>query len=391
MGFVVGVIGAGQLARMMIGPAVELGVELRVFAESDGAPAGLAATQVGDYTDIAEVLRFADGVDAVTFDHEHVPQRVLRALEDAGVAVRPGSAALRFAQDKLAMRRLVAELGLPQPDWAAVRSAEQLDAFLDGHGGHAVVKTPVGGYDGHGVRFVGSSQEVEDWLGLVADSGDAALLVEETVAFSRELSQLSARRPSGEFACWELAESVQRGGICVEVCVPASGAGDRLRSECVRIARTIAEHIGVVGVLAVELFETPDGRVLINELAMRPHNTGHWTMDGALTGQFEQHVRAVLDLPLGAPGLRGSAAAMVNVLGGPEQAELAGSVAAALAADPDAKLHWYGKEHRAGRKVGHVTVVLGRGRGEEAVARARAVARVLRTDAPGAEDPSASA
>lgn len=221
---VVGVIGAGQLARMMVGPAVELGVGIRIFAEADDAPAAVVDHVVGDFRHMDAVLAFATGVSVVTFDHEHVPQPVLTALEAAGVAVRPSAGALRFAQDKVAMRLRLAELGLPVPVWAVVRSSEELEAFLAANGGRAVVKLPVGGYDGHGVRFVSSAADVADWLAPEMLAGfPQGLLVEEAVDFTRELSQLAARTPSGEFAAWPLAESVQRDGICVEVVAPASG------------------------------------------------------------------------------------------------------------------------------------------------------------------------
>ena len=376
----VGVVGGGQLARMMIGPAIELGVDIRVLAEQEGSPAAIAATAVGDYTDLETVQAFAGTVDVVTFDHEHVPQSVLRALEASGVAVRPGSAALGFAQDKLAMRRRMSELGLPVPAWAAISSAEQLDEFLAAHGGRGVVKVPVGGYDGHGVRFVSDSAEVADWL--TAESlarFPDGLLVEEAVAFSRELSQLSARTPSGAFAAWPLAASTQRSGVCVEVVAPAPGATPQRHDEARQIAQTIADALGVVGVLAVELFETVSGELLINELAMRPHNTGHWTMDGAVTGQFEQHLRAVLDLPLGDTSATGPAVAMVNVLGGPPPGQVPVQRAGALAVDQAAKVHWYGKQWRPGRKVGHVTLVSHavEDPAADALARARRVAEAL--------------
>ncbi len=388
MAHVVGVVGGGQLARMMIGPAVELGVDIRVLAEAEGAPAQLAATMVGDYRDEKTVREFASTVTVLTFDHEHVPQPVLASLESDGVAVRPGAYALGFAQDKIAMRRRMAELGLPVPAWAVVSDEAQLDRFISEHGGRAVVKLPVGGYDGHGVRFVSQASEVADWLNPDALLGfPQGLLAEEAVEFTRELSQLSARSPSGEFAAWTLAESVQRGGICVEVVAPAPHADKALADEAYRIAESIASGVGVVGVLAVELFETRDGSLLINELAMRPHNTGHWTMDGSVTGQFEQHLRAVLDLPLGDTALTGAAAVMVNVLGGPRPGDVDEALAKALSVDAAAKVHWYGKEWRKGRKVGHVTVVAG-ARGGEAVSdsigvvmdareRARTVARAL--------------
>jgi 5-(carboxyamino)imidazole ribonucleotide synthase len=353
----VGVVGGGQLARMMIAPAVELGIELRVLAEEEAMSASLAASAVGDYRDAATVLAFARDVDVITFDHEHVPQEVLATLVDAGVPVHPGPHALRFAQDKLVMRARLAELGMPQPDWAAVTGTDELQAFLDDHGGRAVVKTPRGGYDGKGVRVVSAATEADDWFAVLAeDARGGALLVEELVDFSRELAQQVARRPSGEVAVYPVVETVQRGGVCAEVIAPAPHAGDRLREVAAGIGVAIAEGLGVTGMLAVELFETTDERLLVNELAMRPHNSGHWTQDGAVTSQFEQHLRATLDLPLGDPSPRAPWSVMINILGGPAEDALDERFAAAMADHPDAKVHTYGKAPRPGRKVGHVNV-----------------------------------
>ena len=346
-----GVIGGGQLARMMIPPAVALGIDIHVLAENEGESAGLAVTALGDFRDAETVLRFARDVDVVTFDHEHVPQDVLGALAAAGVVVRPGPGALLYAQDKLLMREKLAALQLPVPDWARVASPGDLDAFLADHGGSAVLKTPTGGYDGKGVRVVHSSAETADWFG----SGD--LLVEELVSFSRELAQLVARRPSGQVVAWPLVESVQRDGVCTEVIAPAPGSAGRVAEMAMQIATTIAEQLDVTGVLAVELFETTDDRLLINELAMRPHNTGHWTIDGAMTSQFEQHLRAVFDLPLGSAEAREPWSVMVNVLGGPTSGTLADRYASLMASQPRVKVHNYGKAPRPGRKVGHVTAV----------------------------------
>jgi 5-(carboxyamino)imidazole ribonucleotide synthase len=348
VGSVVGVIGGGQLARMMIPPAVELGIDLRVLAEVPQSSAALAATAVGDYRDAATVLGFAADVDVVTFDHEHVPQDVLAALVAAGIPVRPGPEALAVAQDKLLMRRQLATLGIPVPDWAEVRDRSVLADFLAAHGGAAVVKTPRGGYDGKGVRVVRAADEADDWLAA------GPVLAEELIAFRRELAQLVARRPSGESAAWPLAETLQVDGVCAEVIAPAPDAA-AIVDEARRIAAGIAEGLGVTGVLAVELFETTDGRLLVNELAMRPHNSGHWTIDGAVTSQFEQHLRAVLDLPLGDPAPAAGVSVMVNILGGPTGASLPDRYPDAFAAHPDVKFHSYGKQSRPGRKVGHVT------------------------------------
>ncbi|SBS74330.1 5-(carboxyamino)imidazole ribonucleotide synthase [uncultured Microbacterium sp.] len=351
----VGIIGGGQLARMMIAPAVELGIDVRVLAEEPGMAAHLAATAVGDYRDAETVLAFAREVDVVTFDHEHVPQDVLTTLVDAGVAVHPGPHALWFAQDKLRMRTRLAELGLPQPDWAAVSDAAGLQDFLDAHGGRAVVKTPRGGYDGKGVRVVSAPDDVADWLTALGDGGE--LLVEELVDFTRELAQQVARRPSGQLVAYPVVETVQRDGVCAEVLAPAPHASARLSDVAASIGAQIAEGLDVAGMLAVELFETSDDRLLVNELAMRPHNSGHWSQDGAVTGQFEQHLRAVLDLPLGDASPRQPWSVMVNILGGPLRDGLDARLPAVLDAHPAVKVHTYGKDPRPGRKVGHVTAV----------------------------------
>jgi 5-(carboxyamino)imidazole ribonucleotide synthase len=384
MGLSVGVIGGGQLARMMIPAAVNLGIDIRVLAENAGSSAALAATMVGDYRDRDTVLRFAEGVDVITFDHEHVPQEILHELVARGVRVHPGPDALVYAQDKLLMRKRLSELGLPVPEWARVETTEDLQVFLDTNGGRAVVKTARGGYDGKGVRVVSTADEVDDWLA----NGDS-LLAEEVVDFRRELAQLVARRPSGEIVAWPVVESIQRDGVCAEVIAPAPSSAGKLSDVASDIAHTIAEKLGVTGVLAVELFETTDDRLLVNELAMRPHNTGHWSIEGSTTSQFEQHLRAVLDLPLGATGTRDEWSVMVNILGGPglgtstrsqsdllstgtstrsqsdllstgrpdQHVELSDRYAGAFADQPTVKVHNYGKEPRLGRKVGHVTAV----------------------------------
>ena len=353
----VGVIGGGQLARMMIPAALELGVSIRVLAETEGMSASIAASAVGDYRDLDTVSAFARTVDVVTFDHEHVPQPVLRALVEEGIPVHPGPDALQYAQDKLLMRQKLSELGVPVPDWAAVEDPEQLDAFLKDHDGRAVVKTARGGYDGKGVRVVGGATEVDDWFTALAEDGNGgSLLVEELVDFRRELAQQVARRPSGDIVPWPVVETVQRDGVCAEVVAPAPGSAGRVGEVSEDIAFRIAEGLDVTGALAVELFETRDGRVLVNELAMRPHNSGHWTIDGSTTSQFEQHLRAVLDLPLGATGTLRPWSMMINVLGGPEGATMPDRYAEAMREHPTAKFHSYEKESRPGRKVGHVTV-----------------------------------
>nr|WP_233150155.1 5-(carboxyamino)imidazole ribonucleotide synthase [Kineosporia sp. A_224] len=361
---VVGVVGGGQLARMTAPPAVNLGVRLRVLAEAVDSSAAQVVpdSPVGDHRDVDAVTAFAAGCDVLTFDHEHVPTRLLESLEAAGVAVRPGSAALVHAQDKAVMRRRLTALGVPCPRWALVHDTAELEAFAATTGWPVVLKTPRGGYDGKGVLVVGSAGEAADWLERShhpdAEHADA-LLAEEKVDFVRELAVLVARSPSGQAAAWPVVETVQVGGICHEVVAPAPGLDPDLAAEATNAALRIAGELGVVGVLAVELFEVTgdDGRpgFVVNELAMRPHNSGHWTIDGAVTSQFEQHLRAVLDLPLGDPRPRETWSVMVNVLGGTYE-DLYRSYLHVLAHDPGVKVHMYGKGVRPGRKIGHVTV-----------------------------------
>ena len=373
----IGVIGGGQLARMMVPPAIHLGLQISVLAEAEGSSAARAADRVGDYRDPETVYAFAETVDVVTFDHEHVPQPILRELEARGVAVHPRPDALQYAQDKILMREKLASLGVPVPDWAAAADEAELQRFIDAHGGRAVVKTARGGYDGKGVRVVSQADEVRDWFtALAEDARGGHLLVEELVDFTRELSQLVARRPSGESRTWPVVETVQEGGVCAEVLAPAPASAETL-AEAARIGQAIAEGLGVTGVLAVEMFETVDRRVLVNELAMRPHNSGHFSIEGSVTSQFEQHLRAVADLPLGDTSMTAPAAVMVNVLGGPAEGPMPVRYPAALAAHPRAKFHSYDKQPRPGRKVGHVTVT-----GED-LAEVRAAARAAAAEFAG--------
>ena len=352
----VGVIGGGQLARMMTVPAINLGLDLHVLAEAEGSSAALATTMVGDYTNVELVREFAKTVDVITFDHEHVPLGVLETLEAEGVSIQPPSKALAFAQNKLRMRQRLGALGLPMPAWAEIQTAEALEAFIAENGGVAILKTPIGGYDGKGVRVVRSAADASDWLANIADFG-GSLLAEEKVDFVRELAQLSARRPSGELKTWPLVQTIQENGVCSIVLAPAPEVSAETLQRTADIAAAVAEGIGVTGVLAVEMFEARDGRILINELAMRPHNSGHFSIEGSVTSQFEQHLRAVLDLPLGSTAAREAHSVMVNLLGVDDSNNFVQAYDKALAAHPEAKIHTYGKGARAGRKMGHITVV----------------------------------
>lgn len=347
----IGVIGGGQLARMMAPAAEALGVGFHVLAESTDSSAAQVAGRVtvGDHTDLAALEAFAAEVDVITFDHEHVPPEHLRALQAAGHAVHPGPDALIHAQDKIVMRRRMDALGLPNPRWAEITSPADLDRFGAEVGFPVVLKTPRGGYDGHGVRVVSSGAEAEEWL-----AAHPALLAEEKVDFSRELAVMVARSPMGQTAVWPVVATYQQDGVCKEAVAPAPGLDPELARRITADVLTVAGALGVTGVMAMEMFETPDG-YRVNELAMRPHNTGHWTQDGSVTSQFEQHLRAVLDLPLGDPSARTAATAMVNVLGA-DQEDLYRAYFHVLAHDPQAKVHMYGKSVRPGRKLGHVNV-----------------------------------
>ena len=354
----VGVIGGGQLARMMIAPAGKLGIEIKVLAETQDSPAAEATTLVGDFTDLETVLNFAQSVDVITFDHEHVPLAILQQLEQQGISVQPSSKALAHAQNKLVMRQALEKMGAPNPIWKEVSTALQLDQFINEHGPEVVVKTPIGGYDGKGVRVVSSSEQVSDWLAspMLASLG-GSLLVEQKVSFKRELAQLSARNPAGDFVSWPVVETRQKNGVCSEVLSPAPNISSEMSTQAVKIARLISESLGVTGNLAVEMFETIEGELLVNELAMRPHNSGHFTIEGSATSQFEQHLRAVLNLSLGKTDPIRPVAVMANLLGVSDSQDLMANYDKVMSSFPEVNIHFYGKAPRLGRKLGHITVV----------------------------------
>jgi 5-(carboxyamino)imidazole ribonucleotide synthase len=350
---VVGMVGGGQLARMTHQAAISLGQSLRVLSVTADDSAALVAADVriGTHTDLAALREFAKGCEAVTFDHEHVPTEHIAALEAEGVKVFPGSAALVFAQDKGLMRERLAALGAPVPRWQRVATAGDIESFAGGSW-PVVGKATRGGYDGKGVWMLTSPSEA---AALVATG--TPLIVEERVPLRRELAALVARSPFGQVAAYPVVETVQRDGICVEVLAPAPGLSESRALEAQQLAIDLANSLGVVGLLAVELFETADG-IVVNELAMRPHNSGHWTIEGARTSQFEQHLRAVLDYPMGATSLTAPAVVMANVLGGqPGGMSIDERLHHLFAADPAARVHLYGKQVRPGRKIGHVTVL----------------------------------
>ena len=362
-------VGGGQLARMTHQAAISLGLSLRVLAENPDDGAALVARDVdlGAPDDLDALRAFAKGCDVVTFDHEHVPTAHIKALEADGVVVRPGADALLHAQDKLVMRERLRELGVPVPEFAPVRDLADLTSFAEEHGWPVVLKAARGGYDGRGVWQLSEPP---------AELPDVALYVEQRVPLVHELAVQVARRPSGEMRAWPVVETVQQDGICHEVVAPAPRLSPGFAAEAERIATTLAEALGVVGLLAVELFEAPGG-LLVNELAMRPHNSGHWSIEGSTTSQFEQHLRAVLDWPLGDPSPRAPVTVMVNLLGG-QSTDFAQTLPRALGEVPDAAVHLYGKAPRPGRKLGHVTVL-----GDDVVevrARARRAVELLRGD-----------
>jgi len=337
---------------MMAQPAIALGLPLRLLAEGEGVSAAQVIPDqlVGDYTDLDTLLTVTDGCDVVTFDHEHVPTDHLHALEAAGHTPRPGPEALVHAQDKGVMRERLTAIGVPCPRHAIVETP----ADVAGFGFPAVLKTTRGGYDGKGVWIVRDEDDcLEAFAG--AQRTGVRILAEELVDFRRELSALVARSPSGQAAAYPVVQTLQVDGVCREVVAPAPDLDQALAAQAQEVALHVAKELDVTGILAVELFETTDGRILVNELAMRPHNTGHWTQDGAVTSQFENHLRAVMDLPLGSPAARQPWTVMVNILGGdPEAGSLYDGYPHALARDPHLRVHLYGKDVRPGRKVGHV-------------------------------------
>jgi 5-(carboxyamino)imidazole ribonucleotide synthase len=353
-------IGGGQLARMTHQSAIALGQALRVLAAAPDDPAAQVTPDVvlGSHTDLDDLRRAAVGATALTFDHEHVPTELLETLVAEGVNVAPPPAALLHAQDKWVMRTRLEALGAPVPRFGAVNGVDDVDAFVRRIDGPVVIKTIRGGYDGRGVAMADDLAQARGIAERYLADG-VPILIEERVAMRRELSALVARSPFGQGAAWPVVQTVQRDGICVEVLAPAPALPATLAADATRLGLRLADELGVVGVLAVELFETAAGGLLVNELAMRPHNSGHWTMDGARTSQFEQHLRAVLDYPLGDTAPIAPLTAMANVLGAPRTPDVTMDerVHHLFARMPDAKVHLYGKGERPGRKIGHVNIV----------------------------------
>jgi len=411
----VAVIGGGQLARMMQEEASALGVHLRALVEApDGsaaqvmpdAPVGRAddAGAVRDLLQPKQGEQPQDLADAavLTFEHEHQDHALLQQLAAQGVSVQPSAQALLYARDKLEMRRAMTRLELPQPAWRPVSQPAEVLEFALQHGWPVVLKTPQGGYDGHGVLLVNDAAELENgeaakWFKALADGAGvggggslggaqvSCLLVEQAVNFTRELAALVARNPSGQVEAWPVVETVQVEGMCDTVLAPAPGLKPATAALAQQVAKRVASELEVTGVLAVEMFVVEgDGgdQLYINELAMRPHNSGHWSQDGALTSQFEQHLRAVLDWPLGSAQLV-APTVMVNVIGWRQETDAllpdpSSRLAQALQLAPQAKIHLYGKQARRGRKLGHVNLSLAEGQDPaQAVEIGRQVAHVL--------------
>ncbi|MEW2493990.1 5-(carboxyamino)imidazole ribonucleotide synthase [Streptomyces nodosus] len=361
---VVGMVGGGQLARMTHEAGIPLGIRFKLLSDTpqDSAAQVVNDVVIGDYRDLETLRAFARGCDVITFDHEHVPTEHLRALEADGVRVRPGPDALVHAQDKGVMRARLDAIGVPCPRHRIVSDPGDVAAFAaelaagedegagDGRtdGFPVVLKTVRGGYDGKGVWVVDSAEEAAEPF-----RAGVPVLAEEKVDFVRELAANVVRSPHGQAVAYPVVESQQVDGVCDTVIAPAPGLDEELALKAEQLALTIAKELGVVGHLAVELFETRDGRILVNELAMRPHNSGHWTQDGSITSQFANHVRAVLDLPLGDPRPRARWTVMANVLGG-DYPDMYSAYLHCMARDPQLKIHMYGKDVKPGRKVGHV-------------------------------------
>ena len=353
----VGIVGGGQLARMMQQAAIALGVDTYLLAESSGSSAAqvIPLTTVGDYADLDTLTAFARQCDVITFDHEHVPTGHLRALGDR-IVVKPGPGALEYAQDKARMRERLSEMGVPCPRFAICRTFQELIDFGQEQGWPIIAKTSRGGYDGKGVwKIHGPSEAAVPFEAKpdVSAGEEVVIVAEEFIDFERELSVIAVRS-SCQAVVYPVSETTQRDGVCVETVTPAPGLPGSTATALQELALRIAGELGVVGVLAVEFMQARDGRIVVNELAMRPHNTGHWSIEGARTSQFANHIRAVLDLPLGSPEMTSPVVVMTNVLGGTER-DLTEALRHVFARDRELAVHLYGKHVRPGRKVGHVT------------------------------------
>jgi len=340
---VVGIIGAGQLARMSVAPAIALGVTLKLFAQdSSDSAAQICDHVVGDFRNLKEVLKFARDCDVITFEHELVPLSVIKGLEAEGIRVYPPSSAFVFSQDKSEMRKVLSDL--PSPKWWIINDEEQISSFP------VIAKAISGGYDGRGVWKILNLDMLDEIIAI-----NPKLLIEELIEFDSEIAVMVARSPHGQASIWAPTQTVQENGICTRTVTPAPTISSEVSQKATALALTIAERVGLVGVMAVEMFVKGD-QLFINELAMRPHNSGHWTIEGSVTSQFEQHLRAILDLPLGDPSMTAPFAVMGNILGG-DKSDMYRPYLHLMARNPELKVHQYMKEVRPGRKIGHVNAV----------------------------------
>jgi len=340
---VVGVIGAGQLARMMIAPATALGVKLIPFASSaTDSAAQITQSVIGDYTDIEAVKKFAELCDVVTFEHELIPMSIIKSLEVAGVTVRPSSESFEYSQDKQAMRKKLSHFKGPKS--LVITSSSEVKTYP------VIAKSISGGYDGRGVWKINSSQELSDLL-----KNSPKLLIEELIEFDYEIAVMVARSPHSQATTWVPTQTIQSDGICTMTISPAPLMNAEMSEKAQKIALDVAAEIKLIGVMAVEMF-VKDNDIFINELAMRPHNSGHWTIEGSQTSQFEQHLRTILDLPLGDPSMTDKFAVMGNILG-KDKTDMFRPYLHLMARNPSLKFHMYGKQVRPGRKIGHVNVI----------------------------------
>jgi 5-(carboxyamino)imidazole ribonucleotide synthase len=339
----VGIIGAGQLARMSVAPATALGINLLLFAQDENdSAAQIAPHVVGDFRDLAQLLEFAEKCDLVTFEHELVPLSVIKGLEAAGVKVFPTSNSFQYSQDKAVMReKLSAYLA---PKWHVIDDEGQAFEFP------FIAKRISGGYDGRGVWKINNLDDLEELL-----AEHPQLLIEELIEFDSEIAVMVARSAHGQATSWAPTRTIQSDGICTLTISPAPEISSEVAEQAQRLALSIADDVSLIGVMAVEMFVKGD-QLYLNELAMRPHNSGHWTIEGARTSQFEQHLRAILDLPLGDPTMTAPFAVMGNILGG-EKTDMYRPYLHLMARNPELKFHQYKKEVRKGRKIGHVTVI----------------------------------
>ncbi len=367
----VGIVGAGQLARMLHESASALGINTVVLANrrDESAAQVAAGVEIGSPDDLEALRRLARRCDVMTFDHELVEPAHLAALVAEGIVLRPGPGTLEVAVNKLEQRARFGAADLPVPAWTRATDVAAAESFGAKHGWPVVVKAARGGYDGRGVWICEDAAAVE----AVPRMGDGGVfVVEEFLPLERELAVLVARRPGGEAAVYPVLETVQKDGVCHEVIAPAP-VDEQVAAEARRVGERVAEVVGSIGNLAIELFVS-DGRVLINEIAARPHNAGHFSIEGCVTSQFENHLRGVLDWPLGSTALVAPAVVMVNAFGNEALPDPVAKIPGAMAVE-GAHVHWYGKGSRPGRKLGHVTT-LGT-TVEEALARARRAAHML--------------